>query len=471
MLIPVILAGGSGTRLWPLSRNSQPKQFLTLHGQHSLLVQTCQRALQVPDASAPLIIGNNEHRFMIAEQLRQAQIHPMGIALEPAGRSTAPAAALAARIAQQHSGSESPLLLILPADHAIADTTAFIDVVTRAMPLARAGKLVTFGIRPTMAHTGYGYIERGAAINEYAWQIARFVEKPDLDTAQQYLDSQRFDWNSGMFLMRADILLDAMSAHAGDILEAVSSSLAQAQHDADFIRPDATIWQSCRSDSIDYAIMEHTDQGAVLPLDAGWNDIGAWQALWDINPKTDNGNVISGDVLTHDSHNNYLRAEHRLVATVGVSHLVVVETADAVLIASRERSEEVKHIVNQLKADGRSEFQSHLRVFRPWGWYESVDVGERHQVKRIHVFPGASLSLQRHFHRSEHWVVVRGTAEVVRGSETLLLSENQSAYIPVTEVHRLRNPGKLPLEIVEVQTGEYLGEDDIQRLEDTYGRV
>lgn len=470
MLIPVILAGGSGTRLWPLSRESQPKQFLTLNGQQSLLVQTCQRALQLPDASAPLVIGNHEHRFLIAEQLRQARIDPMAIALEPAGRNTAPAAALAARIVLQHSGKEPPLLLILPADHAIADVQAFMDTVARAVALARSGKLVTFGIQPSMAHTGYGYIERGAAINEHAWQIARFVEKPDHATAQRYLETGRFDWNSGMFLIRADVLLEAMATYAGDILDAVNQAFSRAQSDADFIRPDTAAWQACRSESIDYAIMEHTDQGAVLSMDAGWSDIGAWQALWDISTKDDDGNVVNGDVFLHDSHDNYVRAEHRLVATVGVRDLVVVETADAVLIAKRDRSEEVKHIVKQLRAEGRGESESHVRVFRPWGWYESVDRGERHQVKRIHVFPGASLSLQRHFHRAEHWVVVRGTAEVVRGGETMLLSENQSVYIPVTEVHRLRNPGKLPLELVEVQTGRYLGEDDIERLEDSYGR-
>jgi mannose-1-phosphate guanylyltransferase/mannose-6-phosphate isomerase len=303
-----------------------------------------------------------------------------------------------------------------------------------------------------------------------AWNISRFVEKPDYQTAVEYVESGRFEWNSGMFLARADVLLDALKRHAPDILEAVTASLEQGAHDADFVRPDEGAWRHCRAVSFDYAVMEHVDCGAVLSLETGWSDIGSWHALWEVSDKCAHGNVISGDVFVHDAHNSYMRAEHRLVTAIGVEDLVIIETADAVLVAHRDRAEEVKTIVDHLKQQKRLELESHVRVFRPWGWYESVDEGERHKVKRIHVLPGASLSLQRHFHRSEHWVVVKGTAEVVRGDETILLSENQSIYIPVTQVHRLRNPGKLPLEIVEVQTGRYLQEDDIERLEDVYNR-
>ncbi|MBS0603275.1 MAG: mannose-1-phosphate guanylyltransferase/mannose-6-phosphate isomerase [Proteobacteria bacterium] len=466
-IVPVILSGGSGTRLWPQSREAYPKQFLPLVDDLTLLQNTARRIDGLPGLVAPLLICNEEHRFMVAEQLRICGVQSSAILLEPVGRNTAPAVALAALHACA-DGSD-PLLLVLPADHVIQDENAFRAAVVAALPAAEAGRLITFGIVPTTAETGYGYIRAGGAAEGSVRSVDRFVEKPDRETAERYVTSGEYYWNSGMFLFRASVFLAELEAHAPQIFTACRAALQGAKSDADFIRVDAEAFSACPSDSIDYAIMEKTRAAAVLPLACGWNDVGSWSALWEVCNRDTDGNVACGDVISVDSHGCYVRAG-RLIATVGVSDLVIVDTDDAVLVAHKDRVQEVKRVVAQLKSGGRSEWKHHRKVYRPWGAYDSIDAEDRFQVKRITVRPGAALSLQMHHHRAEHWIVVKGTARITRGDEVFLLSENQSTYIPLGITHRLENPGRIPLELIEVQSGAYLGEDDIVRFEDVYGR-
>lgn len=468
MFVPVIMAGGMGTRLWPVSREHYPKQFCTLVGDTTMLQQTMARLVGL-DCAAPLTVCNEEHRFLAAEQLRQAGIEKASILLEPVGRNTAPAIALAAL--QATATGEDPLLLVMPADHLIQNLSAFREGVAKAETLAREGRLVTFGIVPTSPETGFGYIRRGEKIGETGFVVSGFEEKPDRITAQAYLKDGGYDWNSGMFMFRASTYLEEMRAHAPTILDACKAAMAGVESDDYFLRPAREAFEACPADSIDYAVMEKTDRAAVVPLDAGWNDIGSWSAIWEAQDKDANGNALIGDVLQVASKNSIVSAQKRLVALVGVEDLVVVETADAVLVARRDAVQNVKEIVGQLKAANRTEHVDHRRVYRPWGDYDSIDFGNRYQVKRITVKPGAKLSVQKHHHRAEHWVVVRGTARVLKGDETIMLTENQSTYIPLGEIHALENPGKIPLELIEVQSGSYLGEDDIIRLEDRYGRT
>ena len=467
-ILPVIMAGGSGTRLWPLSRELHPKQFLPLAGTQSMLQDTVARLHGLPVA-APLVICNEAHRFLVAEQLRQLGALGHNVLLEPSGRNTAPAVALAALHAMRDGAD--PLLLVLAADHVIRDVPAFQAAVRTAVPLAEAGQLVTFGIVPTAPETGYGYIQQGAPVGDGGYAVAAFVEKPALAVAEQYLASGQYLWNSGLFLLRASRYLAELGQHRHDILAACRAAMAQPQTDLDFVRVDAGTFATCPAESIDYAVMEKTDAAVVVPMAAGWSDVGAFAALWEVLPKGADGNVVRGDVLTHDSQNNLLLAENALVATVGLQDTVVVQTKDAVLVAPRHRVQDVKAIVAQLKASGRTEHQLHRQVYRPWGHYDSVDAGARYQVKRITVAPGAKLSLQLHHHRAEHWIVVSGTARVTLNGEQHLLTENESIYLPIGAVHALENPGKIALELIEVQVGSYLGEDDIVRLEDRYGRA
>ncbi|MEJ2574952.1 MAG: mannose-1-phosphate guanylyltransferase/mannose-6-phosphate isomerase [Gammaproteobacteria bacterium] len=477
MLQPVILSGGSGTRLWPLSREHYPKQLLSFAGERSLLQETVLRAGQSGEAvAAPLIVCNEEHRFLVAEQLRELEVTPAGIILEPTGRNTAPALTLAALAVEQQGGDG--VMLVMPADHVVRDQAAFAAAAKEAKALAEGGYLVTFGIVPAGPETGYGYIKAGAPIANpgTARGLAAFVEKPDVATAQAYVDAGDYLWNSGMFVMRASAWLQAIDQCRPDIAAACRRAFEGAGEDRDFLRVDKQAFTDCPSDSIDYAVMEKVSAGqgglraAVVPMDAGWSDVGAWSAIWEVGVPDGNGNVAKGDVLTHATRNSLLFAESRLVAGVGLEDMVVVETADAVMVAPKSQAQDVKKIVERLKAENRRERLSHRRVHRPWGTYEGIDAGDRFQVKRIVVKPDASLSLQMHHHRAEHWVVVRGTARVTCGEKVFLLSENQSTYIPIGEQHRLENPGTIPLEIIEVQSGSYLGEDDIVRFEDVYGR-
>lgn len=464
-IVPVILSGGSGTRLWPLSREAYPKQFLPLVGDDTMLQATWKRVASIAGA-APIVVANQEHRFMAAEQLRECKVLPQALILEPVGRNTAPAIAIAAL--QALAGGNDALLLVLPSDHVVRNEAAFHAAVKQAAVAAEAGKLVTFGIVPTGPETGYGYIK--AADGQGLRAVERFVEKPDLETATGYVASGQYYWNSGMFLFKASRYLKELETLQPAILAACRAALDKAARDNDFIRLDAEAFAASPNDSIDYAVMEKTADAAVVPLDAGWNDVGSWSALWEVSDKDADGNACHGDVIALDCKDSYAYG-NRLIAMVGLQDVVVVETDDAVFVGHKDRVQDVKEIVGQIKRDGRSEAAAHRKVYRPWGAYDSIDNGARFQVKRITVKPGATLSLQMHHHRAEHWIVVSGTAEVTRGDEVILLSENQSTYIPLGVTHRLKNPGKLPLELIEVQSGSYLGEDDIVRFEDQYGRA
>ena len=474
---PVVLSGGSGTRLWPLSREKYPKQLLPLIGEDSLLQATVRRVEGIADVqlAAPMVVSNEEYRFVIAEQLRLMG-KPGSIVLEPIGRNTAPALTLAA-LAAMREGAD-PILLVMPADHVILDVPAFQAVVRQGAALADEGIVVTFGIAPDSPETGYGYIQTGAALGKgNACKIGRFVEKPDLATAQSYVDAGTYLWNSGLFMMRASIWLSAIGACRADILAACREAWEHGSVDGEFLRVNTAAFANCPKDSIDYAVMEHIAAGkldlplgVVIPLSAGWSDVGAWDALWKVLPKDGDGNVVQGDVFLQGCRNSLVMSGSRLVACIGVDDLIVVETPDALLISHKDKTQEVKQVVDRLKSGGRSEGQLHRKVFRPWGSYDGVDAGERFLVKRIVVNPGACLSLQLHYHRAEHWIVVRGTAKVICEDSSYLVSENQSTFIPLGKKHRLENPGRVPLEMIEVQSGSYLGEDDIVRFEDVYGR-
>lgn len=461
---PVILSGGSGTRLWPLSREHYPKQLLCLLGNQTMLQQTVARLDGMENVAAPLLVCNEEHRFLIAEQLRQIGKAPADIVLEPVGRNTAPALTLAALALLKHA-PEDVLMLVMPADHVIQHSSKFHAAVAKAVTLAERGHLVTFGIRPTAPETGYGYIKMG---NGNA--VAEFVEKPDLETAVKYIESGDYYWNSGMFMMLASAWIAELQRFHPAMLESCKAAYEQGRRDADFYRVNAQAFGSCQPNSIDYAVMEETDRAAVVALDAGWSDIGAWSSLWEASARDAEGNVVQGDVYLHDTQDTLLISQHRFLAAVGLNDIIVVETPDAVLVAHKKQAQNVKEIVARLKSEKRSEYQSHRRVYRPWGYYEGIDAGPRFQVKRLMVKTGAALSLQMHHHRAEHWIVVKGTARVTKGGETFMLTENQSTYIPLGTTHRLENPGNIPLEIIEVQSGSYLGEDDIVRFDDVYNR-
>lgn len=472
---PVIMAGGSGTRLWPLSRAGYPKQFLVLSGNESLFQLAARRlaALRSPgvELGSPCIVGNEEHRFLVLDQLRETGLEPSGVLLEPLGRNTAPALTLAALAALE--GGSDPVLVVTPADQTVTQPAAFTAALQQAVRIAADGAIAILGITPDRPETGYGYVRTEADASGLA--VAQFVEKPDLETAERYLADGGYYWNSGMFVLRASVWMKALERFRPDIAAATRAAWAVRKTDAKFVRPGKAEFAAVPSESVDYAVMERCP-GSDIPLrmvalDAGWNDLGAWEAVWQVADKDAQGNASVGDALIADSQNTLVHATSRLVGVVGLKDVVVVETPDAVLVSDRARSQEVKQIVNRLGAEQRGEHALHRKVHRPWGWYDSIDHGERFQVKRIMVKPGASLSLQMHHHRAEHWIVVSGTAEVVNGDKTILLTENQSTYIPLGQTHRLANPGKVPLEIIEVQSGSYLGEDDIVRFEDTYGRT
>lgn len=467
-MIPVILSGGSGTRLWPLSRPLYPKQFLALHSDKTLFQETVRRLKHLGSLD-PIVVCNDEHRFIVAENLRDINCVAQNIILEPIGRNTAPAIAAAALAAMKNE--EDPILIVLPADHIIENIDAFGSAVKIAQRLAEQGHLVTFGVTPTEAHTGYGYIELGKSLETDVHEIADFKEKPDQKTAEEFVKSGQYLWNGGMFCFRASIFLAELAAFQPELLEHVKNAVENAKVDLDFDRLSQDDFEKCADISIDYAVMEHTKNGVVVALDAAWSDIGAWDSVWNASAKDINGNVCKGDVIVRDSKNNLLYSQSKLVAVLGVEDVVVIETQDAILVADKNKVQDVKKIVDTLKSAGRSEAMHHRTVYRPWGHYDSICMGERFQVKRITVKPGAKLSLQKHHHRSEHWVVVKGTANVTKGDEILTITENESVYLPLGIVHALENPGKIDLEIIEVQTGSYLGEDDIIRLEDQYGRV
>jgi len=470
MITPVIMAGGTGSRLWPLSRELYPKQFLTVTGEQSMLQQTIARLSSIEHFPSVLIC-NEEHRFIAAEQMRLAGYEHSGIILEPVGRNTAPAIALAALQAVNNAADgEDPILLVLAADHIIKNEQAFKSAVEKALPFAQNNQLVTFGVVPTAPEIGYGYIKSGSQNGE-AFTVSKFVEKPDLSTAEKYLESGNFYWNSGMFLFKASRYLEELAKFAPEMADVCKRAIATPSQDVEFIRVDKAIFETCPADSIDYAVMEKSNDVVVVPMDAGWSDVGSFSALWDVSEKDDNNNAIQGDVLTVNSKSNYIYAENQLVATVGVDNLVIVQTKDAILVADKDNVQDVKSIVNQLKVLERPEAKLHREVYRPWGKYDSIDMGKRDHVKRITVKPGGKLSIQKHHHRAEHWIVVSGTASVLNGDKTILVTENESTYIPLGTIHALENPGKIPLEMIEVQTGSYLGEDDIVRFEDKYGRV
>jgi mannose-1-phosphate guanylyltransferase / mannose-6-phosphate isomerase len=467
MLIPVILSGGAGTRLWPLSRELYPKQLLALTSGQTMLQETARRLAGIQGASDPIIVCNEAHRFAVAEQIRTLGLKPGAILLEPAGRNTAPAVALAALKALAIDADAT--LIVAPADHVVRDARRFQQAATVAAELAGQDKLVTFGIVAHAPETGYGYIRRGAGEGP-SYPVAQFIEKPGLEVARQFVASGDYFWNSGMFVFKAARYLTELGTYAPDILEASKAAFEAAKADLDFVRIDKAAFEKCRSDSIDYAVMEKTQAAVVLPLDAGWSDVGSWASLFDALPADEEGNVLKGDVLVHDTHDCYVHSTSRLVAAVGLYDHVIVETKDAVLVAPKDRVQDVKELVAKLKASGRSESALHREVFRPWGSFDSLDSGDRFQVKRLSVKPGGVLSSQMHHHRAEHWIVVQGTARITCGEKTFLLSENESTYIPIGARHRIENPGKVALHIVEVQSGSYLGEDDIVRFEDNYGR-
>lgn len=483
MVIPVILSGGTGSRLWPLSRELYPKQLLPLVNDRTMLQNTVGRLLGIADILPPIVVCNEEHRFMVAEQMRLIGVSPSAIILEPVGRNTAPAVAIAAL--EVIGSGQDPIFLVLPADHVIQDEEAFRKTVGIGMPAAEEGRLVTFGIVPEGPETGYGYIKKGPEVGGQGavgnveayghtpfkvYEVEKFVEKPDIATARSYLESGDYFWNSGMFMFKATRYIKELEKFAPEILSACRKAHTEAGRDKDFVWLDSKAFSSCPSDSIDYAVMEKTSDAVIIPIDAGWSDVGSWSALWEIGEQDSNGNVIRGDVVSHDTRGCYVNAGSRLVATVGIENHVIVETPDAVLVAHKDHVQDVKAIVNQLNAQGRTEAIMHRKVFRPWGSYQSIDNADRFQVKRITVNPGASLSLQMHHHRAEHWIVVKGTARVTKGDESIMLSENQSTYIPLGITHRLENPGVIALELIEVQSGGYLGEDDIVRFDDVYGR-
>ena len=469
-IIPVILSGGSGSRLWPLSRAMRPKQFLGVTEQQTLFQLTLARVQQLDGALSPIIVANHEHRFLAAEQARVLGVDPTAILLEPMGRNTAPAIAVAAL--QARADNTDPLILVMPSDHIIQDIAAFNTAVALARDAASDGLLVTFGIVPDRAETGYGYVMAGDLLKPAGvHQVARFVEKPDLETAQAYVASGQYCWNSGMFMFRASAFLEELATHRPDIREGAEKAWHNAHRDLEFIRLDKEAFAACPSESVDYAVMEKTRNAAMVSLDAGWNDVGAWPAVWESQAKDDSGNAGRGDFMFEDASGCYVHADHRLVTLLGTQDLFVIETSDAVLVGHKDHAQGVKKIVERLQASKRKEIDFHREVFRPWGSFDSIDQGEKYQVKRITVAPGAKLSLQYHHHRAEHWVVVSGTGKVRIGEHTQILAENQSVYIPVGETHSLENPGSVPLELIEVQSGSYLGEDDIVRLEDIYGRA
>ncbi|WP_137167060.1 mannose-1-phosphate guanylyltransferase/mannose-6-phosphate isomerase [Salinimonas lutimaris] len=464
---PVILAGGTGSRLWPKSRAALPKQFLALTSEQTMLQETLAR-LNGVNAQQPIVICNEAHRFLVAEQLRQKDIQHGGILLEPVGRNTAPAIALAALHAL--ASDEDETLLVLAADHLIKDTAQFHQAITKAEKLADEGHLVTFGIVPDCAHTGYGYIKAAKALGDGV-AVEQFVEKPDLATAQQYVDSKEYFWNSGMFMFKASRYLEELEKHHPEMLAICKKAIESESKDLDFIRIDADTFATCPDDSIDYAVMEKTAQAAMVPLDAGWSDVGSWSSLWETSEKDENGNVVVGDAILEGVKNSYVNSEGRLISVIGLDDVVVVETKDSIMVAHKDKVQDIKNVVNRLKQEKRPEFEFHREVFRPWGSYDSIDAGARFQVKRITVKPGEKLSVQMHHHRAEHWIVVSGTASVTIGEDTRMVTENESTYIPIGEVHALENPGKIPLELIEVQSGAYLGEDDIVRFSDRYGRT
>ncbi|OFW88915.1 MAG: mannose-1-phosphate guanylyltransferase/mannose-6-phosphate isomerase [Alphaproteobacteria bacterium RIFCSPHIGHO2_02_FULL_46_13] len=468
-MIPVILSGGSGSRLWPLSRTQYPKQFIALHNNHTLYQNTLLRLSSIGTSPA-IVVCNEDHRFVVAESTRELGLHWNKIILEPFGRNTAPAIAIAALTALQSYGDDC-ILLILPADHIIENEAAFADAVKLAERAAIADKIVTFGVKPTEAHTGYGNIQIGQEVDSKIHAIQSFKEKPNQETAEKYLSSGNYLWNGGMFAFKASVFIEELQKYHPEILETARKAFDNAKSDLDFLRLDKKEFEKCPDISIDYAVMEHTDKGVVVMLDAKWSDVGAWDSVWQVSDKDENGNVCKGDILTFDTSDSYIYAGNKLVTVLGLKDVIVIDTQDAILVANKSNVQDIKRIVDAIKSKDRSEYKHHRTVFRPWGHYDSICVGERDQVKRITVKPGAKLSLQKHAHRSEHWVVVKGTARVTKGEEVFILSENESVYLPVGIVHALENPTDAPLEIIEVQTGTYLGEDDIIRLQDIYGRV
>ncbi|ACS78633.1 mannose-1-phosphate guanylyltransferase/mannose-6-phosphate isomerase [Maridesulfovibrio salexigens] len=472
-MIPVILAGGTGSRLWPLSRKNFPKQLMPVLGsEYSLLQETVRRVMRLPEMGRPVVVTNEKYRFIIASQLQAIGVEPESIVLEPVGRSTAPAAAIGSLLALQSGGN--PDVLLLPADHYVQNVESFLACLSMASGFTENSGLVTFGIVPDKPETGYGYIKRDAGVPDSSGEgffIDSFVEKPDLARAEEYVASGNYYWNSGMFLFKAETYLKELDKFEPEMVRCCKGAIDKAHEDLDFLRLDKDSFARCPEDSIDYAVMEKTSKGIVVPLDCGWSDVGSWSSLYEVRDKDESSNVSIGDVMLEDSTNCYMHSSERLVAGVGLDNIAVVESKDAVLVSRLDKVQDVKKIFSRLKKDGRNEYESHTKVYRPWGNYESIGKGDRYQVKRIIVFPGQTLSLQKHYHRAEHWVVVKGTAVVTRDDEEMVLTEDQSTYIPLCSVHRLHNPGKVDLELIEVQTGSYLGEDDIERMEDLYGRM